>query len=319
MGKTLGHGRRGRWPDGVRLAQVLLWLLLGLAAAQAFGQEDSAQSLANRYQGLRSRLAANALGIPVSIESLEQDDLIQGEVSAILERPFAELQSRLALPQQWCRLALLHIDISACTSARTDGQDWMTFYSAGKSYATPEHSYPLQFHFQQLQARDDYLQLLLKADSGPFGTHDYRITLAAIPVPQGSFLRMTYAFHSSAISRLATQAYLSTLGRDKVGFTVLGRLPDGSPDYLRGTRGVIERNVARYYFALQAFMESQDLPPDQQFAHASERWFDLAERHPRQLHELERAQYLDIKRREYAEQSSRLPARAAPAAMHTAP
>lgn len=64
--------------------------------------------------------------------------------------------------------------------------------------------------------------------------------------------------------------------------------------------------MARYYFALQAFMESQDLPPAQQFAHASERWFDLAERFPRQLHEIERAQYLDIKQREYAEQVRRM-------------
>jgi hypothetical protein len=123
---------------------------------------------------------------------------------------------------------------------------------------------------------------------------------------------MTYAFRSSTMSRLATQVYLSTLGRDKVGFTAAGSLPDGSADYIRGMRGVIERNVVRYYFALQAFMESQDLPPAQQFAHASERWFALADRYPRQLHEMERGQYLDIKRREYEEQSRRWPVHDAP-------
>ncbi len=286
--------------------RVTVFLLLGAMSAQAIGQEDSPQSLASRYQTLRAELASNALGLPLRIESREQGDLVQGEVYALQERPFGELQSRITLPQPWCELALLHIDISACTHTQVSAQDWITFYSAGKSYATPERSYALQFDFQKLQARSDYVQLLLQSDSGPFGTSDYRITLAAIPVPQGSFLRMSYAFRSSTVSRLATQIYLSTLGRDKLGFTVVGSLPDGSPDYIRGMRGVIERNVLRYYFALQAFMESQDLPPAQQFAHASERWFDLAERYPRQLHEMERSHYLDIKRREYEEQLGRL-------------
>ena len=288
-----------------RLAHGLACLLLGAMSAQAIGQEDSPQALASRYQTLRAELASNALGIPLRIESSEHEDRIQGEVYAVLERPFAELQSRMTLPQPWCQLALLHIDISACTSTQASAQDRITFYSAGKSYATPERSYALQFNFQKLQARSDHIQLLLQADSGPFGTSDYRITLAAIAVPQGSFLRMSYAFRSSFVSRLATQAYLSTLGRDKLGFTVAGSLPDGSPEYIRGMRGVVERNVLRYYFALQAFMESQDVPPAQQFAHASERWFELAERFPRQLHEMERSQYLDIKRREYEEQLTR--------------
>ena len=300
---AMGLAVRRYWCQGAR---ALACLLLGMLGAQALAQEDSAQALADRYQALRTELASNALGLPLRIESLEQEDLVQGQVYAFLEQPFDALQSRITAPQQWCGLALLHMNISACTSAQPPAQDWITFYSAGKSYATPERSYPLRFHFQTLQASADHVQLLLQAESGPFGTSDYRITVAAIPVPQGSFLRMTYAFRSSGLSRMATQAYLSTLGRDKVGFTVLGRLPDGSPDYIRGMRAVIERNVVRYYFALQAYMESQDVAPAQQFAHASERWFALAERYPLQLHDLERAQYLDIKQREHAEQARRL-------------
>jgi hypothetical protein len=91
------HGRKG-----TRLARIAACLLLGALSAQAFCQEDSAQSLASRYQALRPQLDANALGIPLRIESLEQEGRIQGEVYAVLERPFAELQSRITVPQQWC-------------------------------------------------------------------------------------------------------------------------------------------------------------------------------------------------------------------------
>ena len=43
--------------------------------------------------------------------------------------------------------------------------------------------------------------------------------------------------------------YLHSVGRDKVGFTIVDRKPDGSPRYVKGIRGAVERNVMRYYFA----------------------------------------------------------------------
>jgi hypothetical protein len=94
------------------------------------------------------------------------------------------------------------------------------------------------------------------------------------------------------------QAYLATTGRNKVGFTVTGTQPDGQPDYVRGVRGIVERNTMRYYLAIDAYLSAFAAPAAEQFERRLQYWFDAIERYPRQLHEMERTAYLDMKRSE---------------------
>ena len=290
----------GAWQAVWRL---LALLLLPLLALSAHGQEDSAQALASAYQGLRQQLASSALGVPVVIASFDQGDVLRGDVYALLDQPFASLQPTMVLPSQWCQMILLHLNISACTSAQSAGQDGITFYTGGKANVLLGKAFPVHFQFELRDASPAHLEVQLRAADGPLGSSDYRISLSAIPVAQGSFIRFSYSFHSSVASRLATTVYLATVGHGKMGFTVTGKGSDGSPQYIGGTRGIAERNAVRYYFALQAHMESLKLPPAQRFANASARWFDLTERYPAQLHEIERQDYLDAKQLEVREQS----------------
>jgi hypothetical protein len=286
----------------LRLLRALPWLALPLLGMQAHAQEGSAQALTLQYQRLHQQLASSVLGVPAAISSFDQEDQLNGEVYALLEKPFGSLQQHMVLPSQWCQMILLHLNISACTSAQSSGQDWVTFYSGGKANVLLEKAYPLSFHFQVTDSSPAHMEVLLRAEQGPFSTSDYRISLSAIPVAQGSFIRFSYSFRSSVTSRLATRVYLATAGRDKIGFTVVDKAADGSPHYLGGTRGIAERNAVRYYFALQAHMESLDLPVGQRFTQASARWFDLTERYPAQLHEVERPDYLAAKKLEMQEQ-----------------
>jgi hypothetical protein len=298
--KTPGRPVRLLSVRPLRAWACVLPLLLG---AQAHGQQDGAGALAAQYQAMRPQLAASALGVPVVIGSFAQQEELRGEVYAVLAQPFASLRTSLVLPSQWCQMFLLHLNISGCTSAQAGGADWITFYSGGKANALLDKTYPLRFGFQVRDASPAYLETQLRADTGPFGTSDYRISLSAIPVAQGSFIRFSYSFRSSVASRLATNVYLATAGRDKIGFTVQGQASDGSPRYIGGTRAIAERNAVRYYFALQAHMEALAAPPAQQFQRAAGRWFDLTQRYPAQLHEIERPDYLDAKMREYQEQA----------------
>ena len=291
-----------RIPALTCLLRVLPWLVLPLLCMQVRAQEGSAQALALQYQSLRQQPDSRVPGVPLAIHSFEQENQLHGEVYALLEKPFDVLQQRMVLPSQWCQMILLHLYISACTSEPASGQDWMTFHSGGKANVLLQKAYPLRFHFQVSDSSPAHLELLLRAGEGPFGTSDYRISLSAIPVPQGSFIRMSYSFRSSLASRLATTVYLASAGRDKIGFTVLEKNSDGSPHYLGGTRGIAERNAVRYYFAMQAHMESLDLPAGQRFAQASTRWFDLTEHYPGQLHEVEREDYLAAKKQQWQEQ-----------------
>jgi hypothetical protein len=239
------------------------------------------------------------------VSSFEDGDQIRGEVHATLAQSFDALVERLSVPREWCQIVMLHLNIKACTHEHATSRDWLTIYSGRKAHENPEKAYPLRFAFHAADARHDHLDIDLSAATGPLNTNDYRITLSAIPIPQGSFVRFSYSYRSSTMSRLATNSYLATLGRGKVGFTVIGTGRDGKPVYADGRRGIVERNAVRYYFAIQAYLEGLSVPQHKRFEHSLERWFELTERYPMQLHELDSSEYFQGKRREFEDQHRR--------------
>jgi hypothetical protein len=92
--------------------------------------------------------------------------------------------------------------------------------------------------------------------------------------------------------------YLATSGRDKVGFSVVERTPEGKPVYVGGVRGMVERTTMRYYLALEAYLGSLDAPAPERMDKRLRAFHAGLERYRRQLHELELAEYLEIKRRD---------------------
>jgi hypothetical protein len=290
------------WP---RLLLASVTCCLALLSWPAAAQDNSAAALTKSHAALRAQLEASALGVPVIVSSVETGDQTRGEVHALINQPFDTLAAHLSTPRDWCRVVLLHLNIKACTHERVAGKDMLTVYSGRKVYESPEKAFPLRFVFGAANSGADHLDVELNAADGPLGTTDYRITLGAIAVPQGSFVRFAYAYRSSTLSRLAINSYLATLGRGKLGFTIIGTGPDAKPEYVQGRRGIVERNAVRYYFAIQAFLEGLASPPAQRFEHDLERWFELTERFPLQLHELERDDYLSGKRRELEQQNKR--------------
>jgi hypothetical protein len=100
---------------------------------------------------------------------------------------------------------------------------------------------------------------------------------------------------------MAMQTYLATAGRDKIGFTVTGRDAQGQPQYVRGERGSLERNVMRYYLALLAHCRERSGTPDERLQARLRSWFALTERHAAQLHEYGLDDYLREKQRDLAQ------------------
>jgi hypothetical protein len=86
-------------------------------------------------------------------------------------------------------------------------------------------------------------------------------------------------------ARLAMEAYLGTLGRDKVGFTVVRDASSGRAAPVQGLRGVVERNAMRYFLAIEAYVDSLAAPPAERLERRLAAWFDATERYPAQLHE----------------------------------
>jgi hypothetical protein len=90
--------------------------------------------------------------------------------------------------------------------------------------------------------------------------------------------------------------YLATLGRGKVGFTKTGENSNRTPNNIGGIRGVVERNTIRYYLAMEAYLAALSTPLPARQEKRLQTWFGFTEQYARQLHEVDRATYLEMKR-----------------------
>jgi hypothetical protein len=224
----------------------------------------------------------------------------EGVAYALIGHPFAQVRAALTDAGNWCDILTLHLNVKGCRAS--DAR--IALYLGKKTPQSLEDASRLAFTFSASASGQDYLQVQLAAQEGPMGTSDYRITLEAAPMDeQRTLLRFSYAYSFGVRGRLAMSGYLSTIGASKIGFTVTGT-SNGQPVYVKGVRGVVERNTMRYYLAIQTWMDALDLPADQRLEKRLAAWFEATERYAPQLHELERAEYLDMKRAEFARQRS---------------
>jgi len=285
------------------LAMGACLLLAGTARAGAQDQ-DAIDGLRARYAALQGALAQNVFGRPLYLESEQNGAEARVNIHAVLAHPFARLNAGLDAPDHWCDILILHLNIKQCRSSGGAEDAKLTVHIGSKHWQAVEAAQKIVFDFHVRADTAEYLRVELHADSGPMGVRDFRIELEAIPLAAGqSFMHLSYAYTSGLTARLAMQGYLATVGSGKVGFTVVGHGLDGKPVYIGDVRGVIERNTMRYYLAIDIYMDTFDGPPTaDQLDVRLHRWFAATEAYARQLHEIDEAEYLDMKRREIARQ-----------------
>jgi hypothetical protein len=272
----------------------LLSLLLTLALP--------ATARANRNPAAASPARDFLTDTSLSVRSWEKEGLLGAEIAGFLDYPVAQVSDTLIRPEAWCEFLPLVFNIKSCTYAWEDGRQRLTVYVGRKFYEAPEESYRLDYLFRVQEQSKDRVRILLFAPAGPAGTGDYRIEVE-VRAKSGNrtSLRLYSSFRPSLRSRLATKAYLSTAGRDKIGFTVKEQV-NGEPVYVGGTSGIVERNAMRYYLALKAHLDTLQLPEKKRFEARLHAWYDMTDRYPRQLFEMPKAEYLAGKRKERREQ-----------------
>lgn len=282
---------------------MLLLLTALLVMPGAHGQD--ATTLRARHTALRDRLADNQFRRPLVLESILTDSALKGDVYAVVAQPYSIVGQALQGTNRWCDILILHLNVKNC-SARGSGAGSILNVAVGRKFDQPlADAYRIDFAYRVVASRPDYLAVQLNADAGPLGTKNYRIVIEAIPIDAGSsFLHMSYSYAYGMTARVAMRSYLATIGRNKVGFSIVGRKADGTPVYIGDERGVVERNTMRYYLAVEAYLGAYSLPAAQQPEKRLRDWFAAIERYPRQLHEMERDEYLSMKRRELARQQA---------------
>lgn len=268
-------------------------MLQGVAlAAPAPDGAPGFEALQQSYQRLMPRLQQNPYGRPLVIASSESGERVEGEVFAVLDFPQAQVRASLQTPAAWCALMMLPMNTKHCAVTPQGG---LTLYLGTKTPQALEQATPIAFGLQSHVGAADALQVSMGAPEGPMGTRAYRIVLQSAALSPGkSFMHLRYSYQVGARARLALAAYLATLGRGKVGFS---RDDDGAA-LVGGMRGIVERTAMRYYLALDAYLRSLALAPEAQLENRLQTWFTLSEAYPRQLHEMERADYLAMKRAE---------------------
>lgn len=276
----------------------------GLAFASLPGTH-SAASLHAKYASLGEQFQHNPFRRALSLDSSESSNDLKGDIYALVDYPFSTVSAALNGPEHWCDVLILHINTKYC-SATTDKATTVLSVSIGKKTPQPiKEAYPIEFSYRVAAATANYLEIQLNAQEGPLSTRNYRIQLQAVPVGNGrTFLHLTYSYDYGMAGRLAMKTYLATIGSGKVGFTQTGKQANGQPEYIGGMRGVVERNTMRYYLAIDAHLGALATPPSLQLQKRLHSWFTATEQYPRQLREVDRIAYFDMKRSEYLRQQT---------------
>jgi len=302
-GHRRAAGAASRLRAGLAACLLLAGALLALLPIPAAAQDAS--TLKAKYAAVQDKLANNQFGRPIFLESRQTSDDLRGDIYSLVEYPFATVEQALQKVDHWCDIFILHLNVKGCSSTGSGGKGHLSL-AVGRKFDQPvDEAYKLEFDYRLVTASSEYLQIQLSADEGPLSTRNYRIQLEAVPLDASrSFIHMSYAYGYGFAARMAMNAYLATIGSAKVGFSFTERKADGSPAYIGGVLGLVERNTMRYYLAIDAYLAAYNLPPAAQPERRIVTWYDATERYATQLHEMDRAEYLEMKRNEMRRQKA---------------
>jgi hypothetical protein len=286
---------------------LIVWIGFSSAGLALASVPDtrSAASLHVKYASLGERLLHNQFQRALTLDSSEYSNDLKGDVYALVDYPFSTVSAALNGPEHWCDVLILHLNTKYC-HATTNEISTVLMVSIGKKTPQPiEDAYPIEFLYRVAAATPKYLEIQLSAEKGPLATRNYRIQLQAVPVENGrTFLHLTYSYAYGLAGRLAMKTYFATIGSGKVGFTITGKQTNGKPEFIGGMRGLMERNAMRYYLAIGAYLGAFSTPSSLQLQKRLQGWFTATEQYPRQLHEVDRTAYINMKRSEYLRQQT---------------
>ncbi|HEY4316248.1 MAG TPA: hypothetical protein VGN04_01470 [Herbaspirillum sp.] len=286
----------------MRLACVGSIMLASACSASTASAQATPDNLRAKYAALGEQLKNNPFHRALVLESTESPNNLKGDVYAVIDYPFAAVNTALNNPAHWCDVLILHLNIKYCKALGDAAAPTLSVNLGKKNPQELKDTYRVDFKYRNETSAADYFSVMLGAASGPLNTSNYRIHLEAVAIdPARSFLHLTYSYDYGFTGKMAMKAYLATAGSNKIGFTRTGGDRGG---YVSGVRGVVERNTMRYYLAIDAYLNAMNAAPSEQFEKRIQTWFSSTERYPQQLHEVDRTAYLDMKRAEFQRQNT---------------
>jgi hypothetical protein len=285
--------------------------LLSLAAVLAFNCPafaevrpcSKAKTLLEKYPLLESNLVNNQFGVPIYLESKDSDSLLHVDLYSILDYPFDGIKEAIQSPNAWCDITSLMLNIKASTCSKISDHWMLTVYTGRKNYQPPEDAFKQDFNFSVAASEPGYMDIVLNSEQGPFFTKNHKIRFEAAPLDEKrTFMHFSYDYNCGFFARAAIKTYYETIGHNKKGFSVISFDEKGNPVYQGGVKGAEERNAVRSYLGIRTYMDTLNVSTDQKFEEQLNRWYDMTQQFPLQLHDQEKWEYLDNKRREHGNQ-----------------
>lgn len=273
-----------------------------LAAPPEIAPVRSAAQLRATHAQAAAALAASPFGRPLTIESRESRGSLSGKVLVEIDQPLARVAATLKDPAAWCEVMLLTPNIVACRAGGSVDSQSLAVRLSRRFDQPVKDAYAATFSFHVQADTPDYAYLVLAADKGPVGTRDYRFDVEALSLDASrTVLRMVYAYSYGLTARLATQAYLSTKGSDKIGFSTETDKKSGERHPVGGLRGSVERNAMRYYLAIEArAAQASGGDAGSRFDRSLDQWIAAIGRYQKQLGEDDVEAYRKAKRAQFA-------------------
>src|SRR4051812_13187126 len=99
--------------SGRTLLCAFLLTFLSCGAGMAYADDvsvSSAQALRAKYGELGAKLDSSPFQKPLYLESSEASGALKGSMYALLNHPFATVQTELKQPEHWCDILILHLN-----------------------------------------------------------------------------------------------------------------------------------------------------------------------------------------------------------------
>ena len=120
--------------------------MAGMATAQTAA---GSSKLLEKHAALKDKLANNAYGRPLYLESTESGDLVSGNAYAVLDAPFATVSTSFRNANTWCDVMILHINTKYCKTLAASNPAILKVHVGKKTPQTLDDSFGLEFAMRQ--------------------------------------------------------------------------------------------------------------------------------------------------------------------------
>jgi hypothetical protein len=271
---------------------------VSLRLAAAFAQD--AATLKARHASLQDKFATTS-SVAAVLESTQSSGDLKGDVYAVVEHPFSTVQQALVSPEHWCDILILHLNVKRCKASAGDAEDAQP---QRRPQVRPADRGCVRAQLQ-VSRRCDERRLPAGAPERrrrPAQHEELPIQVEAVPIEaKRTVIHMSYAYGYGFAAKMAMQTYLATARQRQGRLHDRRQEADGKPVYQAGCSASRAQHDALLPRDRRLPVGVR-LPPPSSPKSASASGTRAPSATPQQLHEMDEAEYLDMKRKEMRRQ-----------------